>query len=105
MKKPQSQKQKQKTRRQPLRRCVGCGEMKDKSTLIRVALDKTGAINIDPTSKMPGRAAYICPSAECLEKTQKTKGLERSFKRPVPHEIYEQLIPEVAKCPKFVYTN
>ena len=93
MKKAQNQKPKpnQKTRRQPLRRCVGCGEMKDKSALIRVALDKTGAINIDPTSRMPGRAAYVCPGTECLEKAQKTKGLERSFKRPVPQEIYEQL--------------
>ena len=80
-----------KTRRQPLRRCVGCGEMKDKSALIRVALDKTGALNIDPTSKMHGRAAYLCPCAECLQKAQKSKGLERSFKRPIPPEIYERL--------------
>ena len=80
-----------KTRRQPLRRCVGCGEMKDKAALTRVALDKTGAINIDPTSKMPGRAAYLCHGRECLQKAQKSKGLERSFKRAVSPEIYEKL--------------
>ena len=80
-----------KTRRLPLRRCVGCGEMINKTALIRVALDKTGAITIDPTSKMHGRAAYLCANEECFNKAQKSKGLERSFKRSVPPEIYEQL--------------
>jgi len=65
--------------------------MKDKATLVRVALDKTGAINIDPTSKMPGRAAYLCQGENCLQKAQKSKGLERSFKRSVPPDVYEQL--------------
>ena len=86
-KKPQ-----QKTRRQPLRRCVGCGEMKDKAELVRVALNKEGSINIDPTAKAPGRAAYLCPNMACLEKAQKSRGLERSYKRSVPPEIYEQLL-------------
>ena len=80
-----------KTRRQPLRRCVGCGEMKDKAALVRVALDKSGAINIDPTSKMHGRAAYLCLDIACYEKAKKSKGLERSFKRSVPPDIYSQL--------------
>ncbi|MCL2377906.1 MAG: YlxR family protein [Defluviitaleaceae bacterium] len=65
--------------------------MKEKTTLTRVALDKSGAINIDPTGKMHGRAAYLCTGVECLEKARKSKGLERSFKRSVPPDIYEQL--------------
>jgi len=65
--------------------------MKNKTGLVRVALDKSGAISIDPTSKMPGRAAYLCQGTECLQKARKSKGLERSFKRAVPAEIYEQL--------------
>ena len=86
MKKPQ-----QKTRRQPLRRCVGCGEMKDKAALVRIYLNKSGELGIDPTFKLPGRAAYICLNTDCQQKAQKSKGLERSFKRPVPPEIYTQL--------------
>jgi len=66
--------------------------MIDKAALIRVALDKSGTVDIDPTGKMPGRAAYLCPGIECLKKAQKAKGLERSFKRPVLPEIYEQLV-------------
>jgi len=65
--------------------------MIDKAALVRVALDKTGAINIDPTGKMHGRAAYLCTGTGCLQKAQKSKGLERSFKRFVPPEIYEKL--------------
>ena len=64
--------------------------MKDKAALIRVALDKTGAISI-AAPKAHGRAAYLCHAAECLAKAKKTKGLERSLKRPVPQEIYDQL--------------
>ena len=65
--------------------------MKDKATLVRVALNKTGEINIDPTGRMHGRAAYLCKGPDCLQKAKKSKGLERSFKRSISPEIYEQL--------------
>jgi len=66
--------------------------MKDKKTLIRVACNKQGDINIDPTSKKPGRAAYLCTdNAECLRMAKKIRGLERSLKRQIPLEIYVQL--------------
>ena len=45
-----------------------------------------------------GRGAYICPNLECLEKAKKSKGLERSFKTPVPAEVYEKLREELFKC-------
>ena len=81
----------QKTRRQPLRRCVGCGEMKDKAAMIRISLNKAGEFEIDPPPRNPGRAAYLCDDPACFPKAQKLKGLERSFKRSVPPEIYMQL--------------
>jgi len=60
--------------------------MKDKTSLVRVVLSG-GEIAIDATSKAPGRGAYVCPGADCLEKAHKMRGFERSFKRAVPHEI------------------
>ena len=84
-----------KTRRQPLRRCAGCGEMKDKTALIRISLDKAGAIDINPPPRMPGRGAYLCNDPACLEKAKKSKGLERSFKRSVSPEIYMQLAERI----------
>ena len=66
--------------------------MKDKPLLIRIVRDTCGNYAIDTTGKANGRGAYICKNANCLEKAKKSKGLERSFKRTVPREIYESLI-------------
>ena len=74
-----------KQRKIPLRKCTGCQEMKNKKELIRIVRSDEGA----------GRGAYICPSAECLEKARKSKGLERSFKSSVPAEVYEKLREEL----------
>ena len=44
-------------RKIPLRKCLGCGEMKDKRTLVRIVRSKEGVISVDLTGKMPGRGA------------------------------------------------
>ena len=79
--------------------------MKNKKELIRVvrtenAEDEPFAENrtefsLDFTGKKSGRGAYICPNHDCLEKARKQKGLERSFKQPVPAEVYDQLQAEL----------
>ena len=80
-----------------LRKCIGCNEMKDAAQLIRISCDSAGSITIDAPGckkKSPGRGAYLCRNENCLAKTQKTKGMERSFKRAIPKEIYAQLKTE-----------
>ena len=42
-------------RKIPLRKCIGCGEMKDKRTLVRIVRNKEGEISVDFTGKQPGR--------------------------------------------------
>ena len=79
----------------PMRMCVGCREMKPKKELLRAVRSPEGQVSLDTTGKKPGRGAYICPNGECLAKAQKSKGLERSFKAPVPKEVYEQLVKEL----------
>ena len=81
----------------PLRKCTGCQEMKNKKELVRIVRSEEGEFSLDFTGKKPGRGAYICPNAECLEKAQKNKGLERSFKSAVPKEVYESLREELVK--------
>ena len=78
----------------PLRQCIGCGEMKPKKEMRRVLKTEEGII-LDTTGRKNGRGAYICPSAECLKKAKKTKGLDRSFKMAVPEEIYDSLTKEI----------
>lgn len=85
-----------KQRKVPLRKCTGCQEMKNKKELIRIVRSDEGVFSLDTTGKKPGRGAYVCPNATCLAKAQKTKGLERSFKAPVPKDVYEQLLGELA---------
>ena len=72
----------------------------DKRQLVRIVKSEDGTFSVDFTGKKPGRGAYICPNIECLEKAQKTKGLERSFKTAVPKDVYEQLREELTNGEK-----
>lgn len=80
-----------------LRQCIGCNQMVEKNTMIRVIHNPEGAIELDATGKKNGRGAYLCMSQECLAQARKKKGLERSFKMPIPEEIYEQLSKELSE--------
>ena len=79
----------------PMRKCVGCQEMKSKKEMIRVLKTSEEEFVLDATGKKNGRGAYICPSKECFEKAVKSKGLERSFKHSIPKEVYEKLEKEL----------
>ena len=79
----------------PVRRCVGCQEMKNKKEMIRVIRTKEGEFLLDATGKKNGRGAYVCPNGECLKLARKNKGLERSFQQAIPDEVYEALEKEM----------
>ncbi len=79
----------------PLRQCIGCGEMKSKKEMIRILKTDTGEIVLDATGRKNGRGAYLCPSMDCFKKAVKSKGIERSFKMPVPKDVYEVLEKEM----------
>ena len=80
-----------KTKKIPMRRCVGCGESKTKKELIRIVALPSGMIELDRTGKKSGRGVYICDNLECFEKAYTSHGLERSLKRPVSRDVYEQI--------------
>ena len=79
------------TKKVPLRKCTGCGEMKDKRDMLRVVKTKENEFFLDTTGKANGRGAYICASSECLDKSLKNSGLERSFKTRIPQNIATDL--------------
>ena len=79
----------------PMRKCVGCQEMKSKKERLRVIRTSEGEFLLDATGKKNGRGAYLCPSRACLEKAIKGKGLERSFQQAIPREVYETLEREM----------
>lgn len=79
----------------PLRKCTGCGEMKPKKELVRVVKTPEGEISLDPTGKMNGRGAYLCKDPQCLIKAQKSKRIEKALSCTVPDEIYNKLEQEL----------
>lgn len=81
----------------PMRKCVGCQEMKSKREMIRVLKTEGDEILLDATGKKNGRGAYICRSGECLEKAMKSRGLERSLKTGISPEVYDSLKKEIEK--------
>jgi len=67
-----------KTKRTPMRRCVGCMVSFPKETLVRlVAYDEKP--EIDLTGKKNGRGAYLCRSIECFDMAMKKKRLNRAL--------------------------
>ena len=84
----------------PMRRCVGCDEMKSKREMIRIIKTPEGEIVLDAGGRKNGRGAYICPNSDCLEKARRSKGLERSLKTAIPEEIYKQLTEEMRELEK-----
>lgn len=82
-------------RKTPMRKCVGCQEMKSKKEMMRVLKTSENMFELDMTGKKNGRGAYVCCSKECLEKAMKNKGLERSFKQAIPKDVYETLKKEM----------
>ncbi|MEE1028117.1 MAG: YlxR family protein [Agathobacter sp.] len=82
-------------KRIPLRKCVGCNEMKTKQELIRVLKTPEEEIVLDTTGRKNGRGAYICMNPECLKLAQKNKGLERSLKQSIPDTVFENLYKEM----------
>ena len=84
-----------KTRKTPMRMCVGCREMKEKRELLRVVRSPEGIVSIDHKGKAPGRGAYICKSETCLTRAVKQKQLERALETKIDDSVFERLAEEI----------
>ncbi len=83
-------------KKMPLRKCMGCGEMKEKRALVRVVRSPEGEISLDLGTRKNGRGAYVCKSADCLRLARKAKRLERALSCQIPDEVYERMEEEIA---------
>lgn len=84
-----------KTRKIPMRMCVGCREMKEKRILLRIVKSPEGVISFDRVGKAPGRGAYICRSKECLDKAVRQRQLERALETKIEQAVFTQLMEEI----------
>lgn len=69
--------------------------MKPKPELVRVVRSPEGEVSVDLTGKKPGRGAYICRSAECLQAARKKRKLERAFSCQIGDEVYDTMEKEL----------
>ena len=85
----------QKKKAQPMRKCTGCNEMKEKRELVRIVRDPEGNISVDLTGKKSGRGAYICKKSECFSKARKAKRFEKALSCQIPEEIFALMEKEL----------
>ena len=84
-----------KTKKTPMRMCLGCREMMPKLELMRVVRTPDGSIVLDKTGKVSGRGAYICKNKECFNKSVKSKALSRALEVQVEDDILLALEKEI----------
>lgn len=80
-----------KQRRIPIRTCIACRATGSKRDLIRVVRMPAGDTIIDPTGKVSGRGAYICPSPTCIQRALKEKRLARALRSETSPDLVNQL--------------
>jgi len=81
----------------PLRKCAGCGQMKEKKQMIRIIRTETGTVEFDPTGRRNGRGAYLCRDKNCFTDAVKKKALQRSLKCSIDNELIQLLEKEIEK--------
>jgi len=83
----------------PLRTCVACGGKKPQGELLRVVSRGGDVPQLDSTGRAPGRGAYLCAGAVCVEKAWTRRALERALKlkAPAPAALKEQILAAIEK--------
>jgi predicted RNA-binding protein YlxR (DUF448 family) len=61
---------------------VACGRIAPRSSLERYVV-RDGALVPDPASRLPGRGAYTCRTADCFEQARARGGFNRAFRQAV----------------------
>ena len=81
----------------PMRKCVGCQEMKEKIRLLRIVRTEDGHVRTDVTGRVNGRGAYLCFDRSCLEKAMRSRALQRSLGIALSPEDLREIEQDVDK--------
>ena len=84
-------------KKQPLRMCVVCREMKPKKELVRVVLGENEEIILDETGKAAGRGAYVC-KGECINSVEKRKSFERALSGKLSDGLVAKIKEKIDLC-------
>ena len=70
----------------PLRSCAACGQKLAKRELTRIVRTVDGRVEADPTGKVAGRGAYVCPKEECWEQALTKRRLDYVLRSPLTED-------------------
>ena len=79
-----------KTKKIPMRMCLGCNEMKSKRDMIRVVKAPSGEVSLDFTG-----GAYVCKNIECFRKARKARRFEKSLSCMIEESVFEEMENEL----------
>ncbi|MBQ8848376.1 MAG: YlxR family protein [Candidatus Gastranaerophilales bacterium] len=69
------------------RKCQGCMEIKDRTSLIKITKLQNGLLKINPNSKELGRSIYVCKNEACIKSLIKKKRIKNALKYSNMDEI------------------
>ena len=90
-------------KRVPLRTCVGCREVLEKRSLIRI-VRCPGEVCVDPTGKLAGRGAYLHDQQSCWERALKGS-LAHALKTELTAKDREELLSFSKQLPRALSTQ
>ena len=74
---------------EPQRTCIGCRQVKPRSSLYRLAV-VDGAVVADP-KRVAGRSAYLCRDPACWALAEKRRALDRALELHASPQGWERL--------------
>ena len=80
-----------------------CSAKTDKRDLIRLVRTQSGRVEVDITSRVPGRGAYLCHSQACWDSALKKNRLDHKLRGPISPEdrlILREFAQQMADAPQ-----
>ena len=80
-----------KTRKPPVRTCLGCGQECEKHELVRLVRTPEGDVVWDPSGKANGRGAYVHPDPACFEGAVRKRRVPSALRVTLKEDDVERL--------------
>lgn len=72
---------------------MACRTPRPKRELQRIVRTPSGEVVSDPTGRLAGRGAYVCPDTDCLSIAIKKGALTRALEIPLPAAFLASVAP------------
>lgn len=75
------------------RKCIGCGIVKDRDTMIKITYDKkNNEVIINQSKRVFGRSVYLCYNKECISSALRKNRMDKMLKCTVSDNLKGKLI-------------